>query len=145
MAKLKLSRKQILRIEHDFSMARNSIKSTLTQSQEVLNLKQSQIATNNMFDEKIKVIESLLSNLRNVSHNITTAPVNKEQIYRLGLIDYDIITRISECNVKLQSQSQELLDLLKSEKDLSLINEKLIELGDSFTERQKLYSSTNIF
>lgn len=145
MAKLKLKRNQILRIERDDVNARNSIKSSLTQSQEKLALKQSEIATNNMFDDNIKVIDNLLSNLRNATHDVATAPINKEQIFRLALIDYDIINRINECNIKMLSQAEDLLKSIKAEEEFNNLKEKINELRDSFSERQKLYSSANIF
>ena len=95
MVQVKLTRNQILSFERNDVSARETMKSTLLQAQELLNIKETEIASDNAFDPNIKKVEDLLSNLRNITHDIATAPMNKEQIFKIGLIDNEIITRIN--------------------------------------------------
>ena len=144
MVQVKLTRNQILSFERNDVSARETMKSTLLQAQELLNIKETEIASDNAFDPNIKRVEDLLSNLRNITHDIATAPMNKEQIFKIGLIDNEIITRINEQNVKLLSLSQDIYNSIKSDKDFTAIKEKMTEFRNTFLERQKLFSTSKM-
>lgn len=144
MVQVKLTRNQILSFERNDVSARETMKSTLLQAQELLNIKETEIASDNAFDPNIKKVEDLLSNLRNITHDIATAPMNKEQIFKIGLIDNEIITRINEQNVKLLSLSQDIYNSIKSDKDFTAIKERMTEFRDTFLERQKLFSTSKM-
>ena len=140
----KLTRKSLLKIRNDDTNIRNSIIFSLKQAQEYLNTKESEIATNDMFDSRIQSYESLLSNLRTIAEEIGSAVTSPEIFFKIARIDKSILDRIMEGNVKLLTLANEINSISKTDFDISLVKEKTTELRDTFEERQKLFTISKI-
>ena len=140
----KLTRKLLLKIRNDDTNIRNSIISSLKQAQEYLNIKESEIATDDMSDLRIHSYELLLSNLRTISEEIGTAVTSPEIFFKIARIDKTILDRIIEGNVKLLTLANEINSITKTDFDISLVKEKTVELRDTFQERQKLFTTSKI-
>ncbi len=144
MAQAKLTPKYLLKIQNDDITIRKSIKSVLIQAQEYLALKENEIANNDMFDARIKTFESVLSNLRIATEEIGSASISKELIFRIAKVDTKAIDRILELNVKLLGIANEIDSQAKSDADTSIIKEKTNELRNIFSDRQKIFDTSNM-
>ncbi len=140
----KYSPKMIAKIEQDDITIRQTIKNTLIQAKEAISLKEADIAQNNMFDEKIKKYENILSNLRVILDEIHTAVTSREIFYKIATKDETIVDRIIELNVVIQSQANEYCAEARAGADIVNLNEKYEKLRNTFLERQNLFLNANI-
>lgn len=139
MAQRKYTHKKLIKIGEDDINIRSTIRTTLLQTQEILSLKENEIASEDMFNTKIKSYENFLSTLRTIIEDVTVPTNNKEHLLRIAKIDDDIIDRIIEFNVKLMAIANEIYTQAKSDADIMVIKQKTGELRDMFAEKQKLF------
>ena len=139
MAQRKYTQKKLIKIENDDVNMRDTIKATLLQAQEALNLKENEIASKDLFDETIKSYETLLSTLRTITEEVGAATASKEHFIKIARVDENIIDRIVEFNVKLLAIANDICSQAKTDSDIMVIKKNTDELRNTFAERQKLF------
>ena len=140
----KFSQKMIVKIEQDDITTRHMIKNTLIQAKEAISIKETEVAEENMFDDRIKKYESILSHLRVILDEINTAVTSKEIFYRIAKKDEAIVDRIIALNVVMQSQANEFCAVARGDADIVNLNEKYEKLRNTFLERQNLFLNAKI-
>lgn len=142
----KITKKYLLKISNDDVSIRRTIKNTLMQAQQQLALMENEIANEDPFDTRVKTIENLLSGLRTVTEEIGGSVTSAELFFRIAKINGGIeaIDRVAEFNGKLLALANDLVNQVKSNSEFSDIKEKINEIREMYTNRQRLLSTSNI-
>ncbi|PSO04610.1 hypothetical protein B9Q13_04130 [Candidatus Marsarchaeota G2 archaeon ECH_B_SAG-G16] len=126
-------------IRQDDVLVRSAIRNTLLKVQEEITAKEGEIASSNPFDPKIHDYEDLLSQLRTLTEEVWGAPTGMYLFYdRYKMFESDL-EKIVEFDFKLVTLASSLLEDARSGVEPQVLKNKVKELRNTFSQRQKLF------
>ena len=126
-------------IRQDDVLVRSAIRNTLLKVQEEITAKEGEIASSNPFDPKIHDYEDLLSQLRTLTEEVWGVPTGMYLFYdRYKMFESDL-EKIVEFDFKLVTLANSLLEDARSGVEPQVLKNKVKELRNTFSQRQKLF------